>query len=282
MRKRRLGGLALLLLLSGCFPPEWGANAILHPWRKPLTQKPRLPYQDLSFRGEGGILLKGWLIRSQVPRRGLLVYLHGIGDNRGSGLGVGERFAPKGWDVLLYDSRAQGESEGDACTYGYFERGDLSKALDAVRAGSAVLFGSSLGASVALQAASVEPRVRGVVAQSPFADLETIARERAPFFASRADLEKALSLAEALGHFRVAEASPQKAAARIRIPVLLLHGAADRETAPSHSHRILDALAGPKELILVPGAGHNDTLAGEQAWRAIEAWLADLPPAPTS
>jgi hypothetical protein len=41
-------------------------------------------------------------------------------------------------------------------------------------------------------------------------------------------------------------------------------------------------LAGPKKLILVPGAGHNDTLAGEQTWRAIEAWLSSLPldPAP--
>ena len=41
------------------------------------------------------------------------------------------------------------------------------------------------------------------------------------------------------------------------------------------------ALAGSKRLILVPGAGHNDTLAGEQAWQAIEAWLSSLPPDPT-
>ena len=38
------------------------------------------------------------------------------------------------------------------------------------------------------------------------------------------------------------------------------------------------SLAGSKKLILVPGAGHNDTLAGEQTWRAIEAWLSSLPP----
>ncbi|HLA79377.1 MAG TPA: alpha/beta hydrolase [Vicinamibacteria bacterium] len=275
--KKRLAGLAALLLLAGCFPPEWGANAILHPWRKPLTQKPRRPYQNLSFRGEGGILLKGWLIRSPAPRRGLLVYLHGIGDNRGSGLGLSERLVPQGWDLLLYDSRAQGESEGEACTYGYFEKGDLSKALDAVGAGSAVLFGSSLGASVALQAASVEPRVRGVIAQSAFSDLKTVARERAPFFASRSDVEKALALAEAAGHFPVGEASPQQAAPKVRVPVLLLHGASDRDTPAAHSQRIYEVLPGPKQLILVPGAGHNDALAGEQTWRAIEAWLSSLP-----
>ncbi len=276
MRARGLCGLALLLL-GGCFPPEFGAEAMLHPWRKPLTLKPTRPYQDVSFRGEGGILLKGWLIRSPTPGRGLLVYLHGIGDNRGSGLGVGERLAPQGWDILLYDSRAQGESEGEACTYGYFEKGDLSKALDAVGADSAVLFGSSLGASVALLAASVEPRVRGVVAQSAYSDLKTVAHERAPFFASRADVDKALALAEAKGHFPVAEASPYLALTKIRVPVLLIHGERDRDTPASHSRRIYQELRGPKRLILVPGAGHTDALAGEQAWRAIEAWLSGLP-----
>lgn len=280
MRRCLPGSLALagLLVLSACFPPEWGANAILHPWRKPLAQRPRLPHQDLSFRGEGGVLLKGWLFRAQGPRRGLLVYLHGIGDNRGSGLGVSERFVPKGWDVLLYDSRAQGESEGEACTYGVLERRDLVKALDVVGARSSVLFGSSLGGAVALEAAPLDRRVKGVIAQSAFSDLETIVRERAPFFATRIEVEKALALAEAGGHFRAAEASPQQAALQIRVPVLLLHGANDRETPPSHSQRILGALAGPKRLILVPGAGHNDTLAGEQTWRAIEAWLSSLPP----
>jgi alpha-beta hydrolase superfamily lysophospholipase len=269
--------LAGLLILPACFPPEWGTRALLHPSRKALTNRPTLPHEDLSFRGQGGVLLKGWLFRAQGERRGLLVYLHGIADNRSSGVGLAERFIALGWDVLLYDSRAQGESEGEACTYGYLEKADLSKALDAVAAESAVLFGSSLGASVALQAAAVEPRVRGVIAQSPFSDLATIARERAPFFASRSDVNKALAIAEAEGHMRVAETSPLRAAAEIRVPVLLLHGAADRETPPSHSQRILEALAGPKRLILVPGAGHNDVLAGEAVWRTIESWITGLP-----
>ena len=47
--------------------------------------------------------------------------------------------------------------------------------------------------SIALQAAAVEPRVEAVIAQSPFADLESIAHERAPFVATRPEVDAALA-----------------------------------------------------------------------------------------
>jgi len=59
--------------------------------------------------------------------------------------------------------------------------------------------------------------------------------------------------------------------------VLLIHGADDRETPPEHSRRIEAALAGPRRLLLVPGAGHGGALAGREAWDVIGAWLAALP-----
>lgn len=181
------------------------------------------------------------------------------------------RLVPLGFDVLAYDGRAHGESGGDACTYGALERRDLGRALDAIGARRALLLGVSLGGAVALQAAPEDDRVAGVVAVASFSDLEAIARERAPAFASEGQLRAALALAEREGRFRVAEASPAKAAARIRVPVLLVHGAEDRETRPAHSERVLAALAGPREFLLVPGAGHGDALG--RGWVAVAAWL---------
>lgn len=259
-----------------CLPPEWGANAILRPMRRPLLRRTSLPHEAIAFRSDEGLLLKGWLFRSPAPHRGLIVYLHGIADNRDSGIGVAQRFVPKGYDVLAYDSRAHGESEGAYCTYGFHEKRDVSRALDAVGADGAILFGSSLGAAVALQAAAAEPRVRGVIAQSPFSDLESIVRDRKPWIATGSEVEQALALAEQRGGFRRGEASPQAAARLVRVPVLLIHGANDRETRPAHSQRIYGALAGPRRLLLVPGAGHNDVLGREEVWKEIEEWVARL------
>jgi uncharacterized protein len=62
--------------------------------------------------------------------------------------------------------------------------------------------------------------------------------------------------------------------------VLLVHGAADSDTPPEHSRRVLEALSGPKRLILVPGARHNESLRGA-VWSEIERWLDEvLPSAP--
>ncbi len=86
-------------------------------------------------------------------------------------------------------------------------------------------------------------------------------------------IRSAFALAEQHGHFRVDDVSPVQAATRLTIPVLLVHGAADVDTSPEHSRRILAALAGPKRLILVPEARHNESLRGGEVWRDVEAWL---------
>ncbi len=266
--------IAIAASTASCLPTEQGANLILHPWRRPLVAC-ATPHEDVAFRS-GDLTLRGWRFRGAEPHR-LLVSLHGIGDNRRGAEGLALRFGPKGYDVLAWDSRAQGESDGTDCTYGFYEKDDVSRVLDAVGASRAILFGSSLGAAVALQAAAQDSRVVAVIAQSPYADLDSIIDDRAPWFATQADVESAKRLAEERGRFRMAEVSPVLAAPRIHVPVLLIHGESDRETRPAHSKRIFAALNEPRRLLLVPGAGHNDVLRGQAVWAEIESFLASLP-----
>jgi pimeloyl-ACP methyl ester carboxylesterase len=114
--------------------------------------------------------------------------------------------------------------------------------------------------------------VTAVIAAETFSDLRTVATERAPFFFTSGVIARAFQLAEQQGRFRVDDVSPAAAAMTIRSPVLLIHGAVDTDTPPEHSQRVLAALTGPKRLILVPGAGHNESLRGE-VWGEIERWL---------
>jgi pimeloyl-ACP methyl ester carboxylesterase len=99
-----------------------------------------------------------------------------------------------------------------------------------------------------------------------------VASERAPFFASSANIRDALALAETQGHFVVDEVSPVTAAAQLSIPVLLIHGAEDRETVPAHSERVHQALKGKKRLVLLPKAGHAMGL-DEATWRIVDDWI---------
>jgi pimeloyl-ACP methyl ester carboxylesterase len=227
--------------------------------------------EDATFAGEG-VTLKGWRCAAATDRRGTLIYLHGIADNRGSARGVIERFTRRGFDVIAYDSRAHGESQGESCTYGFWEKEDLRRVLDALPPGPIVLLGTSLGAAVALQEAAVDPRVSALVGAETFADLRTVAAERAPFFFTSGVIRQAFARAEQAGGFRVDDVSPVEAAARITAPVLLVHGEDDRDTPPEHSRRVYAALAGPRRLLLVPGAHHNESLQGP-VWDDVQSWI---------
>ena len=260
---------------AACHLPAIAAGGLLYPVRQRVLPERPANCADRAFAGEG-VALRGWQCAPAGDRRGTVIYLHGIADNRGSSVGAMRRFTAAGFDVVAYDSRRHGESEGDVCTYGYYEARDLRRVIDALAVDRVILFGTSLGAAVALQEAAGDPRVSGVVAVEVFSDLRTIARERAPALLPNAMVRKAFRIAETRGRFRVDEVSPVMAAASIHVPVLLVHGEKDAETSIAHSERVLAALRGPKRLIRVPAAGHNQSLSDSAVWREIDKWIADL------
>lgn len=228
---------------------------------------------ERSFRGGTGALT-GWHCHAAgTNNRGTIVFLHGIAGNRDSAAKVVDRFLPLGFNVIAYDARAHGASSGELCTYGYHEKDDLRRIIAEVGATRVFLIGHSLGAAVALQAAAIEPAVRGVVAVSTFTDLRTIATERDDVRGWPSWLiEWGIAQVERTGNFDVDATSPVRAAANINVPVLLIHGADDRRPPPAHSERVLAALRGDKQLVVVPGAGHFDVL-GHETWSRIEQWL---------
>ncbi len=271
-RLKIIGLVAFVLLGILAFElPAIGAALILHPIRKPVPAATPANCQNVTYQGEG-VMLKGWQGKADGPPRGTLIYLHGVSDNRASASGILDHFRQRGFDVVAYDSRAHGESGGEVATFGRFEKEDLRHVLDTLRPGPVVLVGSSLGAAVALQTAAEDARVSAVVAAESFSDLRTVVTERAPFFFTDRTIEKSIQLAEQKGNFQIKDISPELAARRIKVPVLLIHGAEDKDTPPEHSRRILSNLSGPKSLILVPGAGHSEALSGS-AWQEIEKWI---------
>lgn len=248
------------------------AGALLFPSRH-LNARP-IPdgCVNRTFIGDN-LTLDGWQCTSPAPtHRGTAIYLHGVADNRGSSIETIQRLLPRGYDVIAYDSRAHGASQGDRCTYGYFEKRDLQHVLDQIGVDEVILIGHSLGGAIALQAAAVDHRVRAVVAAATFADLRSIATERAPSVFTPSLIDAAFARAEHDGKFVVDDVSPLRAAAEITVPALIIHGALDIDTRPAHSERVFAALRGPKELLIIRDAGHNDAL-NREAWAAIERWI---------
>lgn len=170
------------------------------------------------------------------------------------------------------DSRAHGESGGDMATYGWKERHDTVAVVDTLYSTEKVshlyALGVSMGAAVALQSAVVEPRIEGVVAEDPFADLREVSYDYAglhfsPFLGKTLFLPASIFAMEAVGKtggFDPDDVSPEKAVAERPFCVLLICGTRDTTIPCRHAEQIYRAASGPKELWVVNGAEHASAL----------------------
>jgi uncharacterized protein len=266
-----LVGVALSALAVASYTAQSvAADALLHPFHRPMLDAPPDGCEATTFDGFH-VTLSAWRCRPAGRPRATVVLLHGVADNRAGWRPTIDRLLHAGFEVIAYDSRAHGQSTGDACTYGFFEKQDLHRVLDAVQPRKVVLLGMSLGAAIALQEAAGDTRVAAVVAAETFSDLRTVAAERVPYL-PKLIVERAFETAEVRASFVADDVSPLRAANRIAVPVLLIHGADDVETVADHSRRVYTALAGPKRLLIVPG-GHNHSLGSARVWTEIDQWI---------
>ncbi len=221
-----------------------------------------LPVEELVITTRDGLRLAAWL----APRPGApaVVLLHGYPADKSDLLSIAATLHSR-FTVLLVDLRYFGASEGQVTTLGYRERDDLRRVVDVLQGrgfGTVGVFGFSLGGAVALLAAAEEPRIRAVVAYAAFADLQTLGRELyAHFWVLREPLIVLMRVWARmfLGH-DITRPSPAEAAARLRIPVMLIHSRADDQIPFSHAERLARALEANRaaEMAFVERARHGE------------------------
>lgn len=165
-----------------------------------LERKPLVPaadvvspaHEDVSFRATDGLLLRGWWFvgstgRSELAPNKAVVFVHGRGQNRIASSLHPDKIAPlflaRGWDVLLFDLRGHGESEGERYSLGQYEPRDIVAAIDlAAKKGGVdrrrvAVVGESLGAGSAIMTVGLDPTIGPVVTDSAYADAYTVVSE---------------------------------------------------------------------------------------------------------
>lgn len=213
-----------------------------------------------------GVALSGWYLPpSPAPRPdehapGLL-WFYGNAETVGDLAPIIRELRPPGTALLILDYRGYGESEGRTTERGLYLDAEAAweylvarPEVDSARIGA---YGRSLGCVPAMFVAT-ERSVRAVVLESPFTSARDMAGEHyriIPPFVLRLSMD---NLARAR---------------RLEVPLLVLHGTADRVVPFAMGQAIAEAAGG--ELVPIDGADHNETYVfGGAAYRtAVHRFL---------
>ena len=227
---------------------------------------------------QSSVELGGWTIHS-VHGAPAVVLVHGFKSSREEMLPWARFLHDAGYNVLLFDTRGCGRSCGATVGLGATEPRDISLAVEAARdqfgTNKVAVFGISLGAGAAILAASTDPNISAVVADSPWTDqdLQLSRLSFLPIGSLRVPLPPyGIAAVNALVGADVTKARPLDAIARIAPrPIFLIHSADDdNATTPVDGSRRLFAAAGePKTLWIAPRGGHVGAInASPAAYRA--------------
>jgi hypothetical protein len=219
----------------------------------------------VSFPTADGVALAGWVAPAIDPGSGdTAIVFNGNGGNRAYRALLAAALARQGVTTLLFDYRGYGGNQGTP--------GEAGLALDAraaldymlsrtdVDPDRLVYFGESLGGAVAARLAVDRPP-RALILRSPFASLAAVARHHYPFLPVRWLLKERH---DTLGLVR-----------RVSCPTLVIAGDRDSIVPVSQTQQVYEAAAGPKRLITIKGADHNDRemLDGRELMEAVSAFL---------
>ena len=230
-----------------------------------------LVFEDVEFPSRrGDVMLSGWYlpVNDLSPH---LIFVHGLSSDRSgdNAVQLAGRTVELGYNVLLFDLRGHGSSEGDKVSGGYFERWDVLGAFDyLVRRGAdpgrTGLLGFSMGAATSIMAAVEEPRITALVADSPYADAsDLIAREAArktpfPLLLMPIFIPTTKLMAKGIYGIDIGELVPEQAVAGLGYPVLIIHGTEDQRVPLDQGQRVVQAAAEGSFLWRLPGVDHVD------------------------
>jgi pimeloyl-ACP methyl ester carboxylesterase len=213
--------------------------------------------------GEQGSLYAWWLpADSHQAAAAVLLYLRGNDGNLGREVDRLWALHRHGFPILAIDYRGYGRSSGPRPSEEQVYE-DASAAWDylvrtqGVAPGRIVIYGHSLGGAVATELALRRGPACGVVLEGTFTSMSEMGRLEYPWIPVDWLLHERFDTLVKIG--------------RLDLPMVFVHGTADREVPPAMTERLYHAAHRDKQLVMVKGAGHEQAMpmAGEPMVNAM-------------
>ena len=225
-----------------------------------------MDYQDVSFEAADGVALHGWFVPGASER--VVLFFHGNAGNISHRLDSIRHFRNLGLSVFIIDYRGYGQSAGRTTESGIYRDADAAWRYlietHGVRGSDIVLFGRSLGGSVASRLAATK-RPLGLIVESSFTSVPDVAQELYPWLPVRW-----------LSHLRHATREHVKDA---QCPVLVVHSRDDEIIPFHHGEAIFQAAPEPRTILELRGSHNEAFLRDERRYvEGLGAFIASISP----
>ncbi|MGL5258798.1 MAG: alpha/beta hydrolase [Lachnospiraceae bacterium] len=224
------------------------------------------PHEEVWIRSHDGWKLHGTFF-PQPGSNKLIIAFHGYTSKGMSDyIGLSNYYLRRGYQMLLVDARAHGESEGTYIGFGCLDRQDAKSWIEYAqkRLGENCkmwLHGDSMGGATVLMAAGLDlpESVKGIIADCPFTSAWDVfahvlkSQYHLPAFPI---LHLADKMVQSKAGYSLKQCSAIEEVKKAKVPILIIHGKADTFVPYTMGKKIHDACGGKKELLIVEGAGH--------------------------
>jgi len=239
-------------------------NFIFFP-AKPLMYSPEqlgMNFEDVFFSTSDGVRLNAWIIKASDDAP-MVLWFHGNAGNIADRLENARLLVDRGLSLFMVDYRGYGKSEGAPSEKGIYADGQ--GAYDCligrgVKPENLIVFGRSLGSSVAVYVAS-NNECAGVILESAFTNMADMARVHFPIIPGMGSFKHKFNSTGRIGS--------------ISAPILFTHGDEDELVPYDLGRRLYEAAGTKKIFYTIRGAHHNDTylVGGGEYFDRFESFI---------
>ncbi len=244
-------------------PPKACANIA-----DPNLKAPPIPNfqnEDLTIESFDGLKLhaKKFFPAQNSNRWAILV--HGYGRDGTFAYDYADEYLKRGWNVLIPDLRASGQSQGEFITMGALESKDIAFWTQKLPPDAKiVLHGVSMGAATVLLTASTQniQNLCAVVEDCGYSsayDMFTAQLNKIFGLPEHPVMPCANFVCKIKTSVKISDAAPLEVVNNIKVPVLFIHGDADKLVPVEMLEKLYEKTTAPKEKFIVAGAGHADS-----------------------
>lgn len=280
--KKILAGVLILITCAGYFvgnyfvdfalkrgedlsPPKACGNIADPNLKSPPA--PNFPVEDWTLESFDGLTLRAKHFAPTESSNRWAILVHGYGRDGTFAYDYAEEYLKCGWNVLIPDLRAAGESQGEFITMGALESRDVFDWAAKISTDNPdvkiILHGVSMGAATVMMTAALEPKnLIAVVEDCGFTSAYEMftAQVKEIFGLPEYPIMPCANIVCKLKTgVKISDAAPLEVVDKIKVPVLFIHGDADKLIPIEMMNRLFDACAAPKEKFIVAGAGHADS-----------------------